>query len=167
MLTLTLDTNCFFDYLERDSLYVQELFELAAKGNIELAATTRIVTDTLDAWKGTGTSPIWEKIRSLLPSIRVVGSAARLGSTRLGWGDFLISQSESDKLKKLHEIMPTAQIDDVDHLYGHITAGRDIFVTSDGHFLKQRKQLKEQFGVVIMNPNEAVQEIKKRLEESP
>ena len=158
---VTLDTNCFFDYFERTPTYIQELVELQAQGQVEIAMTTRVMVDTVDKWKGQGHSPIWSKIQSF-PKLASIGSAFRLDMSRLDTEDYLISDSDAKLLAKLRVVMTEAQIEDIDHLFGHIMARRDIFITSDPHFLNHREDLKNNFGALIFRPEEAVQEIRNR-----
>ncbi len=63
-LKITLDTNCFFEYFERTPEYIKELVNHAEKGDIELAMTTRVISDTRDKWYGKDESPIWNEIQS-------------------------------------------------------------------------------------------------------
>jgi hypothetical protein len=160
-ITVTLDTNCFFDYFERTPTYIQELVALQAQGQVEIAMTTRVMVDTADKWKGQGHIPIWTKIQSF-PSLATIGSAFRLDMSRMDAEDYLISDSDDELLEKLRVIMTKAQIEDIDHLFGHIMARRDIFITSDPHFLKHKEDLMNNFGALILRPEEAVQEIRNR-----
>lgn len=163
---VTLDTNCFFDYFERDPTHMQAVIDPQAQGHIEIAMTTRVEADTVDKWKGQGTSPIWMKIQSF-PIMEIVGSAFRLGTSRLDKEDFLTSVLDGKKIERLQEIMRGAQVADIDHIYGHIAAKRDIFITSDTHFLDHRKELKNEFGVTVATPEKALQLINKRLSQKP
>lgn len=156
---VTLDTNCFFDYFEREPVHIQDLISQQARGEIEIAMTTRVMVDTLDKWKGQGTSPIWTKIQSF-PILETIGSALRLDMSRFDSGDFLISDSDIKIIDGLRHIMVTAQIEDVDHLFAHIAAKRDIFVTSDSHFLDHREELKNRFGATVLKPEAAVRNIR-------
>jgi len=47
-ISVTLDTNCFFDYFERDPKYIKELIELSEDGLIDIYMTTRVIADTHD-----------------------------------------------------------------------------------------------------------------------
>jgi hypothetical protein len=159
---VTLDTNCFFDYSERKPDRIQDLINLQTQGDIEIAMTTRVMADTLDKWKGGDTSPIWKKIQ-LFPIFETVGSAFRLGISRLDSGDYLSSDSDSKAIDDLQKIMLNAQAEDVDHIFGHINAKRDLFVTSDSHFLNHKEDLKDKFGVNVLKPEEAIQVIRKKI----
>ena len=159
-LKVTLDTNCFFDYFDRAPAHIQDLVNLQAQGHVEIAMTTRVMADTVDKWKGQGTSPVWTKIQSF-PELKTVGSAFRLDMSRVDSGDYLSSDSDSKMMEKLRGIMVHAQVEDIDHLFGHIMAKRDIFVTSDSHFLNHQEELKNEFGTVVLKPEDAVQRIQR------
>jgi len=157
---VTLDTNCFFDYFEREPKYVVKLIDLALKNHIELAMTTRVLADTHDKWKKPDISPIWKQIQSF-PLLETIGSVFRSGVSRSGSKDFTISKQHSIILGKISSILKTAQTEDIDHMFGHIVAGRDIFITSDNDFLDHKDKIKGQFGVDVFTPKEAVEQISK------
>ena len=160
-LKITLDTNCFFEYFERAPKYIKRLIHHAEKGNIELAMTTRVLSDTQDKWHGKDESPIWNKIQSF-PLIKTIGTAFRLNVSYLGSGDFLISEGDSKMINDLSEIMKGAQTEDIDHIFGHIIEKRDIFVTSDSHFLNHHEELLNKFGVLVLKPESAVKQIERK-----
>lgn len=160
-LKVTLDTNCFFEYFERAPHYIKQLLYHAEKGHIELAMTTRVMSDTHDKWEGEGESPIWSKIQSF-PLIKTIGTVFRLDMSRLGSEDYLISKDDGKMIDGLHEMLEGAQPEDVDHIFGHIRDNRDIFVTSDLHFLSHHEELKSKFGVLVLKPEDAVKEIERK-----
>ena len=45
------------------------------------------------------------------------------------------------------------------HLQTHKKHNRDIFVTNDGDFITKKEELKSEFGIIIMTPQECVQHI--------
>lgn len=157
---VTLDTNCFFDYFERDPQHITRLIDHASLGHIELAMTTRVMADTLDKWKNPGVSPIWTKIQTF-PLLKTIGTGFRLNYSCLNSGDFLISDEDVKDEARLRKIMPEAQLADIDHLFGHIAGKRDLFITSDPHFLDHAEELKGEFEVVVLKPENALQEIEK------
>jgi hypothetical protein len=161
-LKITLDTNCFFDYFKRTPKYIKELINHAERGNIELALTTRVESDTRDKWCGKGESPIWNQIQSL-PSIETIGTAFRLNVSYIGSEDFLVSEDDSKMIDDLSELLKGAQTEDIDHVFGHIIGKRDIFVTSDTHFLDHYKELLDKFGVLVLKPEDAVKQVDKKL----
>lgn len=163
---ITFDTNCFFDYFERDPALIKEIISFQEQGLVEIAMTTRVMADTLGKSNVQGVSSIWEKIQDF-PLVEVVGTAFRLDMSLLDGRDYLVSKDHIDFMNKLHAIIIDAQIEDLDHLFGHIMAGRDIFITSDPHFLKHQDQLKKEFNVVVLNPKDAVEFIKNTFSGKP
>jgi len=161
-LKITLDTNCFFDYFERAPKYIKELVNHAEKGNIELAMTTRVISDTRDKSSSKGESLIWNKIQTF-PLIETIGTAFRLDVSYLGSGDFLISEDDSKMVNDLTELMKGAQTRDIDHIFGHMIGKRDIFVTSDPHFLDHHDELLNGFGALVLKPEDAVKQIERKV----
>jgi hypothetical protein len=159
---ITFDSNCFFDYFERDPVLVQELIDFQEQGYIDIAMTTRVMTDTNDKWKDKGISPIWAKIQAF-PMLETIGTAFRLDISRLDSGDYLVSDEDAKILNDLQITLANAQIEDIDHLFGHIKAKRDIFVTSDAHFLDHKESLIRKFGVTVLNPSDTIQRINKSI----
>lgn len=160
-LKITLDTNCFFEYFDRTPKYIKELVNHAEKGDIELAMTTRVASDTRDKWYSKGESPIWNKIQSF-PLIETIGTAFRLNESYIGSEDFIISEDRSKMIDDLSKIMKGAQTEDIDHIFGHIIGKRDIFVTSDSHFLNHHEELLNKFGVLVLKPEDTVKQIKRK-----
>jgi hypothetical protein len=160
--TVTLDTNCLFEYFERDPSLIQQLIDFQEQGYIDIAITTRVMTDTNDKWKGNGKSPIWAKIQ-LFPILEIIGTAFRINISRLGSKDYVVSDEDVKLLDDLQKTLANAQIEDIDHLFGHLKAKRDIFVTSDGHFLDYKEKLMREFGIIVLNPFDAIDRIKKSI----
>jgi hypothetical protein len=155
MMKITFDTNCFFDYFERDPSLINKIIIFQEKGLVEIAMTTRVMTDTLGKSKVKGHSSIWKKIQGF-PLVEVIGTTFRLDMSILDGRDHLVSKEHIAFLDKLHNIINDAQIEDLDHLFGHIMAGRDIFITSDPHFLDHQERLKQDFNAIVLNPKDAV-----------
>jgi hypothetical protein len=63
----------------------------------------------------------------------------------------------------LTELMKGAQTEDIDHIFGHMIGKRDIFVTSDQHFLDHYDELLNEFGVLVLKPEDAVKEIERKV----
>jgi hypothetical protein len=161
-LKITLDTNCFFEYFDRNPKYIKELVNHAEKGNIELAMTTRVMSDTRDKSSSKGKSLIWNKIQTF-PLIETIGTAFRWDLSYLDSGDFPISEDDSKMVNDLTELMKGAQTEDIDHIFGHMIGKRDIFVTSDQHFLDHYDELLNEFGVLVLKPEDAVKEIERKV----
>jgi hypothetical protein len=83
-----------------------------------------------------------------------------LNISRLDSGDYLVSEEDGIILNGLKNILVNAQIEDVDHLFGHIKALRDIFVTSDAHFLDHKETLLKEYKVKVLCPYDTIQRIK-------
>jgi hypothetical protein len=163
IIKITLDTNCFFEYYDRGPSLtqelIQELIDFQEKNIVEIAMTTRVMADTYDKWKGEGNSPIWTKIQSF-PVLAIVGTVFRFDMSRFDYGDFLSSEIDMNTIERLRRIITEAQLEDVDHLFGHIKAKRDIFVTCDHHFLDHQEQLMKNLDVVVLNPKDTFRKIK-------
>jgi hypothetical protein len=162
IMKLTLDTNCFFEYYERNPALIQELINFQEEGYIEIAVTTRVMADTNDKSKGEGISQIWANVQSF-PMLEIIGTAFRLDISRLDSGDYLISDDDVNLMGSLRRTMADAQMEDIDHLFGHIKAKRDIFVTSNNHFLDYQESLLLDFGTVVLPPYDTVQRIRKSI----
>lgn len=162
-ISVTLDTNCFFDYFERDPKYIKELIDYSEEGSVDIYMTTRVMADTHDKWKGSGTSPIWINIQQFPQLSEIVGTVFRLNSSRLGSGDYLVSEKGAKTINALEYLMVGAPIEDVDHLFGHIKSGHDLFITNDKHFLNYKGDLKTEYDVVVLTPEDAIKEIKRKL----
>jgi hypothetical protein len=162
---VTLDTNCFFEYFIRDPKHIKKLIAFSEDGDIELAMTTRVMADTYDKSKSPGISLIWQQIQSF-PQLETIGTCFRHDSSRLDSGDYLVSDENVKTIDQIESLMPEAQTEDIDHLFGHINSGRDIFISSDNHFLNNKEKLNNEFGVVILDPENSLIEIERRLSSS-
>ncbi len=163
MKTLTLDTNVIRDTLDarRPGFLVgRQLVELHQANRCEIRITTRLDVDVPPG-------PLRQTIESLkfLEQPRL-GSVFALDYSRLEPGDMLADKtmaSEHDNLMNL--IFPGSnpnsprhknRIADIGHLIAHKLGSRDIFVTSDGAILNQRKVLAAVHKIIVMPPEEAV-----------
>ena len=157
MIKLTLDTNCLFDYFERQSGLIQNIIELQNMGRVEIAITTRVKADTYGVRQD---SPIWQKIQGF-PCITIPA----LGRYGVSYYDEDFYASEEDV--ELNDLIFSCigknikNVKDVDHLIGHIRSSRDIFVTSDSDdFIKHRKCLEEKCAVKILTPEECLEHVR-------
>lgn len=157
MIKLTLDTNCFFDYFNRNSKYLQRIIEFEKVKKVELAMTTRVSSDTIDKMEN---SEIWHRIQTL--SVIKIGTGGKYGISKYGGGDFYVGEEYIELEKKIEEIMGNNNQIDIDHLMGHICNKRDIFVTRDKHFLKKKVTLQKLCGVKILEPKDCVDELEKK-----
>jgi hypothetical protein len=149
-----------FDYFDRDPIHIEALLGFTIDGDVELAITTRVMSDTKDKWSKP--SPIWVKIQSI-PVLKTIGTGIRWNTSRWDSGDSFLSEEGVRVINRIREIMSDAQLNDIDHLLGHVMGERDIFVTSDHHFLDHKEQLSREIGVTILRPEDAVTAIKESL----
>jgi len=162
VLKITLDTNCIINDIENKTNYVKQIKKLAEKGLIDLAITTRTISDKKH-------DPIFTRKQKHIKEFskyKIIGTVFRIDSSSLNSGDFIIDNTEKKQIDRISEILlgKTRKnntrfhniICDIDHLIGHFFNKRDIFITSDKNFLKKSKRLrlKEEFNIVIENPKE-------------
>ena len=153
---VTVDANILVSFLRPDDQHhadAARLVSLSECGAIQLQTTTRLDSDIpSDPWKSElGHIPS-------LPSQRI-GSAWRVGTTAIGNGDAIVSESERliiDGLMAL--IFPSAsktdkkyanKINDVDHLFAHSKTDATVFITSDGPIPLVANELQTQFGIHV------------------
>ena len=153
--TVTLDTNvlieCWKD--QEKAAVTQELLGLQNAGQIDLAVTTRISADIPFA-------PLAERINELSKlGVARIGSSFRIGVSALGGEDMLVGPEAAELDSFLEERaqargMGTREPDwrDKDHLYGHMVAGRDVFLTWDRGILDMAEALRER-GLTVMAPD--------------
>lgn len=174
---ITLDNNCIINLFDANSPSatsveeLNELMQLALSSDVEIAITTRVEAD-LENDKNDA------RRRELLGRIKmfpVVGSIARIGTTKIGSGDVIVgdtSASLSDEIQKIlwpGGLNPAARNfsnrqNDIDHLVGHKINDRDIFVTDDKDILRKAGVLKVSPGILVMNPEQCVGLLKEHIE---
>jgi hypothetical protein len=165
---ITLDTNSILNVADDDHTTatsvdsLQTMINYALSGKAEIAATTRAEADIAN-------DRDLERRKTMLTFLKVfpiVGTIARLNTSRLGGGDVLAG----DVHQRLHAevqaiVFPGLQTDDrryrnkvydIDHLVGHKLNGRDIFVTDDRDIWRRREVLAKGPGIVVMRPAECL-----------
>jgi len=160
-LTVTLDTNLFYDKAEgREGASVfDKIVELARKGKVRLYFTA--TTDYED--KSGGATRIIINLRRE----GVLQESANAGTPQ----DFMpgapglhyVNEVECDKL--LHCIWPDQKWKsatdnkrrDVYHLLAHMRNGHDIYLTRDQEILHKTQVLKENCGITVMSPNKLLE----------
>ncbi len=155
MPTATLDTNLLQEFWRnRDRVdVVQDLLDLAQNGRLDLAVTTRIHADV-------PRRPLSDRISKLpMLGVRQVGSVFRLDVSRLDCGDVLggdrqLAEMESIKRDLQLQGRKIPEWADWDHIYGHYSSGRDVFLTWDRGILNIAAQLKTKLGVIVMKPED-------------
>lgn len=155
MLTVTLDTNVIREWWcdQAKMSVVDQLIELSSNGHLDLAITTRIRADIPHP-------PLSARIESL-PALDIgeIGTAFRLGVSRLGGADTLVGGELWGRFNKLmNEERPTGKKApdwrDQDHLFGHFKSSRDVFLTWDRGILNMAGSLKDKLGLVVKTPEE-------------
>jgi hypothetical protein len=178
MLRLTLDTNAVIHAAQGQpyGAAVDELVDLARGGRVGLCITTAFGNDQARA-------PADKRQRNLVwlgdrPLIGTVPGGFRLDYSRLGIDTILLSDEQAAKARVLDQLLLPAAYqvgqlqaddpafmarwrrkgaDDVAHLVAHLIAGHDAFVTSDGAMLGKREAIQQRTGIVVVDPEEAVQ----------
>ena len=161
-MTVTLDTNVLQEHWkEQDKAEtVERLLHLNQSGRVDLAVTTRIDSDIPRA-------PLADRIAEL-PQVGVhrIGTAFRIGVSRIGGEDVLVGPEMEalDSILQEHaerngtnKRQPDWR--DEDHLYGHMVAGRDVFLTWDGGILRLAAALREQLELIVMQPEDFLQKM--------
>ena len=153
MKRITLDTNCLYDYFERNSEYLEKLIEFQKEGRIEIAITTRVKVDTYGKNQN---SLIWKKIQNF-PCI-TVPTYGRYDCSDFDQ-DYFADEAANERQTLIQSCIGSTikKLIDVDHLLGHIINKRDIFVTSDkDDFIKHRDCLQSKFNIKILTPKECI-----------
>ncbi len=158
MILLTLDTNVLRDRVEPNRPGHEDasrLFALQKAGQVSIAVTTRTDADVPDG-----------EVRRLLDKLeemgKPIGTAARIGVSRIGMGDMIVDEAYQEQEQALMKLLfPNSdpqspkhknRLADIDHLLGHRLNSRDIFITNEKGILDRRKQLKDEFGIQVMSP---------------
>lgn len=162
---VTFDTTCFFDYFERNKIYIEKIEKFSVEGIVDIVKTTRVMNDThFRAKEKGGESKIWNQIQSF--PAKTIGTVGRWNHSVWNSGDVWGDDEHTDLGQKIKKCIPSAGIEDVDHLIGHVINKRDIFITNDKHFLEKKEELKNVIGVQIMSPKEFIEfmeiELKKK-----
>ena len=135
---------------------VMSLLDLACDGGVDLAITTRVDQDIPNM-------PLSARIREL-PEVGVqrIGAPFRLDFSKLDGDDVLASTSFGEVSESIDAELQREGLSerkrpdwrDWDHLHGHYSAGRDVFLTWDGGILGIASQLKARLGITVMMPEE-------------
>ncbi len=160
MILLTLDVNVLISGLDaNDRVDKQEAYEklltLQEAGLVDIGMTTRFEQD-----KAHDRDPVraeyHQRERQRFANLP---GPMRWGYSRWGY-DVLVSETIMEELQRLFGIKDFASANkhtvwDVDHLYGHLTAGRDYFLTYETRILKRAKRL-ESLGIRVWDPRSLV-----------
>ncbi len=178
MLRFTLDTSSVIHGAQAQQYgpQIDELVELARKGQIGLWITTAFANDQERAPADKRQRNLaWLSERSWIGTVR---GAFRLDYSRLGVDTVLLSDEQKATAMKIDEILLREvyrvgnlraddeafmavwrrKANDVQQLVAHLIAGHDAFVTSDDDdMLKKRAELQARTGIVVVDPAQAVQ----------
>ena len=170
---LTVDTNVLWDAVgirrnPSDRARAKRLLELHDEGKCQIWRTTRVAHDAREG-------SIAQKIKGI-PQLSgpPLGTAFRLGSSKLDEGDFLVDEQWTELEHQLKNLLfpgsttvskkEPSRLSDLDHLLGHRASGNDIFVTRDKEILHNRKALASEFKIDVMSPQEVLDLIEKKRE---
>lgn len=169
MIKLTLDTNCIINLLDFKAATptsVDELSEIiryALDGDVNIAITTRVESDFDSDKDAERRADMVRKIR-MFP---VIGTVARLGTSTWDSGDFYAGEEHSKLETELKALLFPGlsekdahyknKVMDIDHVVGHVSNQRDIFVTDDTTILRRADKLKEGFGITVMSPAQCLE----------
>ena len=160
MPNVTIDTNVIISEDKKKLLLLAQIKELVEQGFIDLAVTTRVVADK-DQDRNEKRKSDHLKEFNHYPKL---GTPARFDFSRFNSGDFWAGEEHVQLSNHLATVLfgkvqgecSHTELADIDHLIGHLHAGRDIFVTWDKDILKKRKELRNQTGIVVNSPEELV-----------
>ena len=157
MPTATLDTNVLEEYWreQNNAVVTESLLNLAKRGQIDLAITSRIHADIPDL-------PLANRINDL-PELNVqqIGSVFRLDCSTLDGGDLLGSDdflnaivSLEDEFDRQGRRKKRPDWRDWDHLHGHYLSGREAFLTWDRPILNIAPELQTRLRLDVIKPQD-------------
>lgn len=162
--SITLDTSVIVEYMEKRGKFaaVESLLELTQSGRLDLCVTGRIHEDI-------PRQPLSERINQLPElGIREMGSIIRTAHWRPGR-----DMAGSTKFQETIDSLPNdpsrprrkrPDWRDWDHVQIHYLNGRDVFLTWDKGILYAAPHLKEQLDIVIMKPEDYLQQHRNQVE---
>ena len=162
---VTIDTNIPYRLWDgqnkADVDVVKSLLALRLSGRVDLAISTRIEADIPNP-------PLSERLKEL-PEVGVerIGAPFRLDCSKLDGDDVLASTSFGEVSESIDAELQREGLSeqkrpdwrDWDHLHGHYSAGRDVFLTWDGGILGIAAQLKARLGITVMMPEEFLRKL--------
>lgn len=166
---LTLDTCVVLAAVNREESHdlasIDQLFELAASGQISIQLTEAFRRDLSRTIKDEATSVArrnWLVESPVLPS--PVGGVFRLDVSPLGSNDMFCDEKTETLNDKLIELLgvnrsiadPSKAYSDIDHLLAHAISGADIFVTVDERTILNKQEELWRLGLKVLKPGEAL-----------
>ena len=153
---LTLDTNVIQQHWRQQAKasVVRQLINLALVNAIDLAVTARIREDVPD-------EPLASEVNRLNEiGVNEVGTVARADYAILdrdlvgsdAFVDFEVKACELVAKRLSSKRVPDWR--DLDHLHAHMLHGRDVFLTWDVGILCLEPELRGQFGIQVMRPED-------------
>ncbi|MCY3886088.1 MAG: hypothetical protein OXG19_00020 [Chloroflexi bacterium] len=153
--TATLDTSVMQEFWrdQNRAEAVRQLLCISGRGEIDLVVTTRISADV-------PRPPLAERINELPDlGVETIGSSFRVGVSRVGGKDMIVGPRAEELASFIEEQAQKLGLGkrrpdwrDADHLYGHMVARRDVFLTWDRGILDLAEALHERFGLTVMQP---------------
>lgn len=168
LLKITLDTNCVINAFDEQHCSatstedIEKLFELSQLEQVDVAVTTRLAADLLN-----DKDPVRRAhVLGCASTIPTVGTVGRWGTSVWDGGDMWVGSRDEGLIEEVQSVLfpnlsksdkrYSNKINDIDHIVGHLSNDRDIFVTDDGGVWRKRKQLRQKVGVTIMRPSECL-----------
>lgn len=165
---ITIDSNCvvgLFDQGSATATSVDELRNLmryALSGVIRIAVTTKVEVDFARDQNDERRRAMLEQM-AMLP---VIAATFRLDESQLDEPDVILGSHEQGLWDEIQRIVfpglnensgkRANKIADVDHLFGHKLAARDVFVTDDRDILRRYLELRDGPGIIVMSPEQCL-----------
>lgn len=165
---ITIDTNCIIGLLDAKSetaTSVDELRELirySLSGSIQISITSKLEDDL-------GRDRNENRRIEMMHGISMFPVVASVASLELNESGIVVTHTDPKQVAILHEIIRVVfpgltkesgkipnKLADCGHLFGHMIARRDVFVTDDKGIIRRSKELRDGFGIVVMNPSDCL-----------
>ena len=165
MLEVTIDTNVFQEHERKQDKWevAKQVFALAEQGKIDMTLTTRARADMPDG-------PIREALESYLakPWFKLSPAAIKYDSDNgeatdylsdFMVDDFMAALEKKDRKRGRRKSIPSQN--DRDHVQGHYLSRTDVFLTWDKGVLRWAEDLKQRFGILVMQPEAFLEQFSK------
>lgn len=152
---VTLDTNILQERWrgQANAAIVEHLLALSDAGVLDLAVSTRIDFDI-------PRPPLSERVAELPDlGLRTIGSTFRLGVSRLGSADMLVSETVASAEGRISTALERRggskpEFADFDHVFAHYLDHRDVFLTWDKALLAAADLFRDELGVDVAKPED-------------
>ena len=165
MLEVTIDTNVFQEHERKQEKWevAEQVFALAEQGKIDMTLTTR-------AWADIPDGPRREALESYLakPWFKLSPAAIQYDSdggeetdymSDFMVDDFMAALEKRDRERGRRKKIPSQN--DRDHVQGCHLSRRDVFLTWDKELLRWAAELKQRFGILVMQPEAFLEQFSK------